>query len=109
VLVDGRKVIGSAQFRQGDAFLQHGSLLLEDDQGLVRTLAGLPEDGRAEAPLGRLLGRAVSFDEAAAAISECAEQLFDRVERYDALPDEVLAAARRHEERFRSADWTWQR
>jgi lipoate-protein ligase A len=109
VLVDGRKVIGSAQLRQGDAFLQHGSLLLEDDQALVRSLAGLSEEGGAEAPLGRLLGRAVSFDEAADAIAECAQPLFEPVERNDSIPPRITAAARRHEERFRSADWTWQR
>src|ERR1043166_3248919 len=56
VLVDGRKVIGSAQLRQGDAFLQHGSLLLEDDQALVRSLAGLPEE-RAEEHTSELQSR----------------------------------------------------
>ncbi len=35
LLVDDRKLLGSAQLRQGNAFLQHGSLLLEDDQQLV--------------------------------------------------------------------------
>ena len=109
VLVDGCKVLGSAQLRQADAFLQHGSLLLEDDQALVRTLAGLPEAGGAEAPLGRLLGRSVTFDEAAEAIAECAQALFEPMERVEFLPARVAAAGGRHEERFRSADWTWQR
>ena len=109
VTVGGRKVIGSAQLRQHDAFLQHGSLLLEDGQDLVRSLAGLPEEPAAEAPLSVLLGRTVSFPEAAAAAVECAEALLGEMERLGELPSPVAAAARHHEERFRSAAWTWQR
>ena len=109
VTVGGRKVIGSAQLRQHDAFLQHGSLLLEDGQDLVRSLAGLPEEPAAEAPLSVLLGRTVSFPEAAAAAVECAEALLGEMERPGELPSPVAAAARHHEERFRSAAWTWQR
>src|ERR1051325_1084389 len=75
VTVAGRKVSGSAQLRHGDAFLQHGSLLLEDAQDLVRSLAGLPEAPAAEAPLSAVLGRTVSFAEAAAAVAGCAEAL----------------------------------
>ncbi|CAN5461889.1 hypothetical protein BH24GEM3_BH24GEM3_24960 [soil metagenome] len=36
VVAGGRKLIGSAQYREGGVMLQHGSLLLEDDQGEVR-------------------------------------------------------------------------
>ena len=39
ILSRGRKLVGSAQLRQADAFLQHGSLLLEDDQRLVADLS----------------------------------------------------------------------
>jgi lipoyl(octanoyl) transferase len=109
VLVAGRKVIGSAQLRQGDAFLQHGSLLLEDDQALVRSLADQSASPAAEAPLSRLLGRSVAFPEASAAVIACAEALFGGMEAPVALPARVAAAARHHEERFRSAAWTWQR
>jgi lipoate-protein ligase A len=41
VLVDGRKLIASAQWRSRGAFLQHGSLLLRDRQG---DLPGLMRD-----------------------------------------------------------------
>jgi|ERR1041385_598824 lipoate-protein ligase A len=109
VLVGGRKVIGSAQLRQSDAFLQHGSLLLEDTQDLARNLAGLPEQPVAEAPLSVVLGHAVSFPAAADAVVECAEALLGGMERPGELPAPVAAAARHHEERFRSAAWTWQR
>jgi lipoate-protein ligase A len=60
VLVDGRKLLASAQWRSRGAFLQHGSLLLEDRQG---DLPGLMRDPAARAlepmsiSLDRLLDR----------------------------------------------------
>ncbi len=109
VMIDGHKVVGSAQLRQGDAFLQHGSLLLDDDQGLVRDLAGFSENGAAEAPVSRLLGRTVSFEEAAAAISAVARDRLPGLAETEQLPDAVYAGISRHAPRFRSAEWTWQR
>ncbi len=45
LVVDGRKIVGSAQHRDARAFLQHGAILLADDQGLLNELAmvTLPE------------------------------------------------------------------
>src|SRR4030095_1377436 len=40
LVVDGRKLVGSAQWRDQGAMLQHGSILIEDDQPLVRSPAG---------------------------------------------------------------------
>ena len=62
-MVGGRKVVGSAQVRQGGALLQHGSILLGDDQRLVGTvtLGEAPDDG--SAPLEELLGREISVDD----------------------------------------------
>ena len=121
VLVEGWKVIGSAQLRQGTAFLQHGSLLLEDDQALVRELAGLREPGEApppgardagppaEAPLARLLGRSLTFDQAAAAIVGSASSLPGGESLRGMLPASAAELAARHEDQFRSPDWTWER
>lgn len=61
ILVAGRKVVGSAQVRRRDAFLQHGSILLDGSQQVV-SHAG------AETTLARVLGRPVTFDEVAGAI-----------------------------------------
>jgi len=38
ITVAGRKLVGSAVWRQGGAYLQHGSILLHDDQSLLRAL-----------------------------------------------------------------------
>jgi len=37
VLVNGRKISGGAQARSGDAVLQHGSIILDVDDGVVRS------------------------------------------------------------------------
>jgi len=37
--IDGRKIIGSAQKRVAGRFLQHGSMPLQDDEGLLRRLS----------------------------------------------------------------------
>jgi lipoate-protein ligase A len=37
--VGGRKLAGSAQWRADGGLLQHGSILIEDDQSLLPTLA----------------------------------------------------------------------
>ena len=106
VLLQGMKAVGSAQLRQGDAFLQHGSLLLEDDQSLPRSLAGISEAGH-EVPLSRVLDRPVSFAEAADAIARRAEAAWGPLQREAGLPGPVAVAARRHAGRFQDEAWTW--
>jgi lipoate-protein ligase A len=61
ILVGGRKVVGSAQVRKRDAFLQHGSILLDGSQEVV-------SNAGAETTLARVLGRPVTFDEIVTAI-----------------------------------------
>jgi len=61
ILVQGRKLVGSAQVRRGDAFLQHGSILLDGSQQRAS-----PETR--ETTLRAVLGRAVTFDEVTAAV-----------------------------------------
>lgn len=61
ILVDHRKLVGSAQVRRGDAFLQHGSILLDGSQKKVSTMG-------AETTLAAVLGRGVTFEEVTAAV-----------------------------------------
>ncbi len=70
VMVGGRKVVGSAQVRLRAAFLQHGSILLDGSQDVVRRVSRAPVAGSGETTLAAALGRPVTFDEAAAAIVE---------------------------------------
>lgn len=111
VLVGGHKIVGSAQLRREGALLQHGSMLLEDDQDLVRSLLTgdrAPGDPAPEAPLARVLGRPVSFEEAAGAVSaEMAARQLPSFERRGPAALDRLAA--RFEPQFRSPAWTWRR
>ena len=108
VVVGGRKVIGSAQLRQGDALLQHGSLLLDGSQAVVASLTlGTPPRGQ-EAPLAELLGRDVDFAEAAGAVAEAA-RAWPGAWTAAADPGRFLDASRPHLARFESAEWTWRR
>jgi lipoate-protein ligase A len=61
ILVQERKLVGSAQVRRADAFLQHGSILLDGSQQRV-------SGETRETTLRAVLGRAVTFDEVTAAI-----------------------------------------
>ncbi len=71
VVVDDRKLIGSAQFRDRGVILQHGSLLIADDQRRVATF--LHDPGRRdEAPpavLSDLLGRSPRWEDLVEALA----------------------------------------
>jgi lipoate-protein ligase A len=109
VLVRGRKVVGSAQLRSADAFLQHGSLLLADDQGLVGELAGLTPRPAAGAGQAGPLGIEPSFHQAAEAVLATADSLLEAAVRVEGLPAGIAELATPHAARFRSDAWTWQR
>jgi lipoyl(octanoyl) transferase len=68
VMVRGRKLIGSAQLRQRDAFLQHGSILLDGSQQMVNVVRHRSAAGSRETTLSAELGRPVAFEEVAEVI-----------------------------------------
>ena len=72
VIVGDHKLVGSAQLREGGALLQHGSILLADDQAMVARLTRGDAPADRSAPLARLLGRPVGWEEAAEAVTEAA-------------------------------------
>jgi lipoate-protein ligase A len=82
ILVDGRKLVGSAQVRRGDAFLQHGSILLDGTQ---------PSSQNGETTLKAVLKRPVSFDEVAAAIIRIWSDLRPSG-RQNVRPSDVIAS-----------------
>lgn len=107
VMVGGRKLVGSAQLRNGNTMLQHGSLLLEDDQRMVRDLAG-HAGAASETTLRAVTGRPIAFSEAAAVTIATAECAWDgRWTGFD--PSRALRAAGRHEALFQDPDWLWHR
>jgi lipoate-protein ligase A len=87
--IGGRKVVGSAQRRQGRSFLQHGSIMLGVDEARLRAV--FPTTA---APLSTMttleaaLGRRPSFEEVADALAQAFE-----AEHGTALKPDGLTAA----------------
>lgn len=111
LVTGGRKLAGSAQVREDGALLQHGSILIEDDQGMIADLlaAGSPEsESPPAATLLAELGRRPSSMEVAAALFEAVRNIEDR----DAMPmDEadVRDLTTRHLSHYENELWTWRR
>ena len=110
VVADGRKIVGSAQWRDAGALLQHGSILLADDQHRVATLtrATVPP-AAAAATLSALLGREPAFGEVADALFAAVRSLEDP--SATSLPPEASLAAWTAEAAQGLAEpaWTWRR
>ncbi|HET6762822.1 MAG TPA: lipoate--protein ligase family protein [Longimicrobiaceae bacterium] len=122
VTAGGRKLVGSAQRRQGGVILQHGSLLIETDQREVRALT-LPADSSAasvdsdprtsgamdEAPatLAAVLGRVPEWGELVAALVAGWRESTGAEVRESELTAGEEAAARAGMERYAGAAWTW--
>jgi lipoate-protein ligase A len=105
--VAGRKLVGSAQRRQGDSFLQHGAVLLGVDEARVRALFPTTRDPLATlTTLEAALGRPPAFDNVAQALGEA----FEREHGLDLRPggltaDETERVARLVSERYASPAW----
>jgi lipoate-protein ligase A len=114
VVAGGRKLVGSAQARLEGRLLQHGSILLEDDQEWARefrVVAGAPAG--ACATLAGLLGSAP----APARVIEALVAGFRRAipgdwpdgAREDTLPSDMRRRQDRLRTRYASELWTWRR
>jgi lipoate-protein ligase A len=101
ILHGNRKLVGSAQLRQGNAFLQHGSILLEGTQEMVARISQVPVLESGESSLSEALGRSIGFDEVADAIVEVSGTIGE--------PDWLDRKALAHATHFRSPEWTWRR
>jgi lipoate-protein ligase A len=104
-MCSGRKLVGSAQLRIGRALLQHGSILLHDEQEVVRGVTtGAPPARRA--PSGAApWARASDIAEAIAAQAQRRWPGGWRVADHSA----ILSGASTHHSRFQSTSWTWAR
>jgi len=106
----GRKLAGSAQWREQGALLQHGSILVDGNQAQVSTLLRRPSSPPSEpATLRALLGRAPT-------IAEVGDALFASVARQEdpaaseLVPEPALLdAAAELRRRYEDAGWTWRR
>lgn len=112
LLVDGRKLIGSAQTRREGALLQHGSLpFTPHAERLCALLHRPPADltGRM-ATLDSVLGRTPSFDEVAEAlVAGCGEAWGVEIVRGAWQDSELALAEQLRQTTYASESWTWAR
>ncbi len=109
LVIGDRKLVGSAQHRGAQAFVQHGSILLDDDQGLLHALALVPLPP-VPAP-ATLHGIDATLD-TGRVLGALAEALRGVVTgSFVELPDSAIPAehVRAAETRYRDPRWTWRR
>jgi lipoate-protein ligase A len=110
VVAGGRKLVGSAMRRIGDAILQHGAILEGWDGSLQAGCLGLPDDASlrpAVITLADLLGRAPAPEAHAAAIADGFRAAFGVEFQKSVLGDGERASAELLErERYGHPRWT---
>jgi lipoate-protein ligase A len=110
LVVGGRKLVGSAQWRDDGALLQHGSILIDDDQALLAELATEPiASVPAPATLRHELGVPPSAAGLLDALADAVRALEDPNATSLAPDPELLAHAERLRTRYLDAAWTWRR
>ncbi len=107
VMALGRKLIGSAQTRIGDSVLQHGSIILDGDQDLLRRLRGDDEPDPPPATLKSLLGAVPDLPSLRAAVRRgLAETIGGSWSEADLRSDEKMAA-QELQAHYEDPGWTW--
>ena len=104
IVVNGRKLVGSAQVREGEAFLQHGSILVGNRQDMLSRVSkeGSPRD--ASVCINELLHDPIQTNIVVEALTCRARQAWPGEWEEMEAPsgDEFLA-------RFADPEWTWRR
>lgn len=112
LIAHGGKLVGSAQWRDDGALLQHGSILVDDDQSSLPAFAAGTETVResipAPATLHSLLGRAPEAMEVANAMFDAVRSLED-ADAAELAEDEVRDEALEYVPHFLDEGWTWRR
>ena len=104
LVANGLKLVGSAQLREGRAFLQHGSILLRSDQQIVAEVSNGTRIDPAVTSLTALLGHTPEFEEIADVIVDGAKRMWDGTWQCGDHPE-----SEPHAERFANPAWTWRR
>ncbi|MBV9775047.1 MAG: lipoate--protein ligase family protein [Gemmatimonadetes bacterium] len=109
VVVGARKLVGSAQWRERGVVLQHGSLLLADDQGEVGRLAreALPGDGEAPTSLAELCEPVPAWERIVEALAAGWEEATATRLHPGGLTADERERAAELARRYADPAWTW--
>ena len=108
IVLGDRKLVGSAQWRRGGALLQHGSILVRDDQPLIGRLMRSPITTPPAATLSGALGRDPSVTELAALLRGSLSRHVEHTVS-DLADGGVAAAAESLRPAYSDDSWTWRR
>ena len=106
--VEGKKVIGSAQKRVGDKFLQHGSIPLKEDDEKLKKVSCLAK-GREKIrmiPVSNALGRDVYFDSVVSYLASGFSEYFSiKLKPKTLTQKEKTAVAEIEKYRYLNPEW----
>ena len=109
----GSKLVGSAQWRDDGALLQHGSILVDDDQSSLPLFAAAANGGSNDsipqpATLHTLLGRSPGIEEVATAMFDAVRSREDEVAS-EMAEEEIREETMSRIPHFLDEGWTWRR
>jgi lipoyl(octanoyl) transferase len=109
IVVGNRKLVGSAQWCRGGALLQHGSILVRDDQPIIaRLMKGeIFAEPPAAATLAEALGWEPPVERVGEALLAAVTERVGSVDPLDARDAETDAEALQRV--YTDASWTWRR
>ena len=112
LVAEGSKLVGSAQLRDDKALLQHGSILIEDDQSSLASFVSNSVSGEASFPepatLTELMGRTPCLEEVATAMFDAVRNL-EHADATEMSEEEIRPQALTHVQHFLNESWTWRR
>jgi lipoate-protein ligase A len=103
----GRKLIGSAQVRMGANVLQHGSLILDGDQDVLRRLRSEEEPVPPPATLRSVLGTVPEFGALGGFLVRGLEEVLGGEWTPGDYAEEERLAAEGLEAHYQDEEWTW--
>jgi lipoate-protein ligase A len=112
LIARGSKLVGSAQWRDEGALLQHGSILVDDDQTSLPSFAAdtlsTGDSVPPPATLHALMARVPEIAEVASAMFDAVRSLEDE-EATEMSEEEIVAETMSHLPQFLDEGWTWRR
>ncbi|GAC1647739.1 MAG: octanoyltransferase LipM [Gemmatimonadaceae bacterium] len=110
IIVGRRKLVGSAQVHEGGVILQHGSILIENDQSRVSTYSlDPPRSFPSPATLRELMGRAPTLEEVANGLFAAVKLSHDADAQELPLDAPLIERAERLRHHYEDDAWTWRR
>jgi len=120
LVVEGRKVAGSAQTRQKGVILQHGSILLDLDEDMLFSLFKYPNERVKERLRQNFKNKAVAINELTdrnITINEAKEAFFKgfekglnvQLERYELTDDELFYVQQLAKNKYETDEWNFKR